>query len=163
MHIKAENILNPRLSRIKAINESLKLSAALSGSYSLSANQIGVPINVFTIHKNTPFDKWLCDEAMKSHRSQDRIDDSEVKEEPEESDYLLDPKDYEIYMNPRVIGETVEQEYRWEFCLSYPNVRCMVKRPLGINVSYLNEDCLEVEEKLFDFPARMFLHELDHL
>lgn len=33
-----ERVLNPRLSRIQASIETLKLSAAVSGSYSLSAN-----------------------------------------------------------------------------------------------------------------------------
>ena len=39
----------------------------------------------------------------------------------------------------------------------------MVKRPMGIQVSYLNEEGDEVEEELFEFKARMFLHELDHI
>lgn len=39
----------------------------------------------------------------------------------------------------------------------------MVKRPLGIQVSYLNEEGDEIEEELYDFEARMFLHELDHI
>lgn len=39
----------------------------------------------------------------------------------------------------------------------------MVKRPMGIYVSYLNDVGDEIEEKLFDFQARVFLHELDHI
>jgi hypothetical protein len=38
LHAKCERITNPRLFRIKVASETLKLSAALSGSYSLSAN-----------------------------------------------------------------------------------------------------------------------------
>jgi Polypeptide deformylase len=30
-------------------------------------------------------------------------------------------------------------------------------------VSYLNEEGDEIEEELYDFKARMFLHEMDHI
>lgn len=39
----------------------------------------------------------------------------------------------------------------------------MVKRPLGIKVSYLNNEGDEIEDELFSFRARMFLHQLDYL
>jgi hypothetical protein len=38
LHMKCDRIINPGLARIKVAKETLKLSAALSGSYSLSAN-----------------------------------------------------------------------------------------------------------------------------
>lgn len=34
---------------------------------------------------------------------------------------------------------------------------------MGIRVSYLNIEGDEIEEELFDFKARVFLHELDHI
>ena len=39
----------------------------------------------------------------------------------------------------------------------------MVKRPVGIHASYINDEGDEIEERIYDFKARMFLHELDHL
>eukprot|EP00349_Pseudokeronopsis_sp_Brazil_P006854 CAMPEP_0202970940 /NCGR_PEP_ID=MMETSP1396-20130829/21784_1 /ASSEMBLY_ACC=CAM_ASM_000872 /TAXON_ID= /ORGANISM="Pseudokeronopsis sp., Strain Brazil" /LENGTH=42 /DNA_ID= /DNA_START= /DNA_END= /DNA_ORIENTATION= len=42
-------------------------------------------------------------------------------------------------------------------------MRGMVKRPLAIQVNYLNELGDEVEDVMSDFKARMFLHEMDHL
>ena len=39
----------------------------------------------------------------------------------------------------------------------------MVKRPLGIKVSYLNHDGDEIEEELHNFKARVFLHMVDYL
>ena len=39
----------------------------------------------------------------------------------------------------------------------------MVRRPIGIHISYLNEEGDEIEKKLFDFKARIILHEMDHL
>ena len=53
--------------------------------------------------------------------------------------YLLDPNDYIAYINPKVIGETMTVEHSWEYCLSFPFMRCMIKRPIGINISYLDE------------------------
>ena len=51
----------------------------------------------------------------------------------------------------------------WEYCLSFPNIRCMVKRPEGIIVNYLDEQGDEQEHEMRDFSARVFLHELDHI
>ena len=39
----------------------------------------------------------------------------------------------------------------------------MVKRPQGVLVNYLTETGDEEEHRLFDFSARVFLHELDHI
>ena len=76
---------------------------------------------------------------------------------------LLDPSDYKTFINPILLQETTNQMMDWEYCLSFPSIRCMVKRPEGIIVNYLDETGDEHEEKLFDFSARVFLHELDHI
>ena len=39
----------------------------------------------------------------------------------------------------------------------------MVKRPRGIQVSYLDEKGDEIERNFERFPARVFLHEMDHI
>jgi hypothetical protein len=39
----------------------------------------------------------------------------------------------------------------------------MVKRPVGIHISYQNEEGDEIDQKFYDFHARMILHEMDHL
>lgn len=78
-------------------------------------------------------------------------------------DYLLDPEDFETYINPKLLGSTAVHEHQWEYCLSFPQVRCMVRRPIGVEVSFINEKFEEVTQKLFDFRARVFMHELDHL
>lgn len=62
-----------------------------------------------------------------------------------------------------MLKEITENVYDWEFCPSFPNIRCMVKRPTGILVSYINEEGDEVEKDLRNFGARVFLHELDHI
>jgi hypothetical protein len=62
-----------------------------------------------------------------------------------------------------VLKETTENVYDWEYCASFPNIRCMVRRPTGILVSYLDEQGDEVEKDLKNFLARVFMHELDHI
>ena len=39
----------------------------------------------------------------------------------------------------------------------------MVERPIGIHVRYVNEEGEDKEQKLYDYHARVFLHEMDHL
>ena len=75
----------------------------------------------------------------------------------------LDVAKFDTFINPKVLKEITENVYDWEFCTSFPNIRCMVKRPTGILVSYINEDGDEVEKDFRDFQARVFLHELDHI
>lgn len=65
LHAQGERITNPRLGRVRVSQETLRLSAALQGSYSLSANQLGLPMSIMTVHKNIPYGKWICDEAMR--------------------------------------------------------------------------------------------------
>lgn len=164
MKQRCEKVINPRLDRIKATQETLKLSAAVAGVYSLSAIQLGLPICMLTIHKAVPNGSWFCDEVAKNNNEEAELNaNDEEEDEDAEDKYLLDPNDFKIFMNPKILNETSAQEYQWEYCLSYPYIRCMVKRPLGIHVWYLNEEGIEMEQKLYDFQARLFLHELDHL
>lgn len=51
----------------------------------------------------------------------------------------LEIEDYEVYINPQLVAETSDKEYAWEYCASFPGIRAMVKRPLAIKVSYLDE------------------------
>lgn len=78
-------------------------------------------------------------------------------------DNLLDPADFDVYLNPRLHASSLEFRYEWEHCLSFPSIRCMVKRPKLAEVSYINEEGELVEDTLADFKARVFLHELDHV
>ena len=79
------------------------------------------------------------------------------------SEYLLKPEDFLTFLNPRLVSETSQKIVEWEYCLSFPGIRCMVKRPHGILANYLDERGEEHEQKLHDFSARVFLHELDHI
>ena len=78
-------------------------------------------------------------------------------------DFLLQPDDYLTFMNPRILSQTKRNIVEWEYCMSFPGIRCMIKRPHSILTNYLDEAGEEQEHKLHDFSARVFHHELDHI
>jgi peptide deformylase len=86
-----------------------------------------------------------------------------LHEEVPDEDKQLDKNDYDIYINPLILAETTDVEYGWEFSASFPGIRAMVKRPVGIKVSYLNTEGDEIEQEFYNFRARMWLHQLDYL
>ncbi len=74
-----------------------------------------------------------------------------------------DPGFKRVIINPEVIGEGDEVWPFEEGCLSIPGIREKVERTEEIRVRYLDENFEVKEETLNGLPARVFLHELDHL
>lgn len=71
-------------------------------------------------------------------------------------------------INPEIKGLSKEIEQGPEGCLSHPGLILKVKRPISTIVSFdtLTSDfksVINVEMKLDDIDARIFLHEYDHL
>jgi len=66
-------------------------------------------------------------------------------------------------INPEIIDESPEKQDDWEGCLSIPGIRGIVPRHKSIEVRYFDRYGAEKTEKLDDFIARIFQHELDHL
>lgn len=145
-----ERIVNPRLARIKMTMETLKLSAANSGSYSLSANQLGISNAIFVMHKelldsqSEAFNekRFLHPRAFQV-QEETPFPDTENDKLSLADSQLLDPSDFRLFLNPRVLSETKHQIVDWEYCLSFPSIRCMVKRPQAITVNYLDEEGAE--------------------
>ena len=73
---------------------------------------------------------------------------------------MMDPT---IMINPRIISHNDEIVKGWEGCLSVPGVRGLVPRYKVITVEYLDRYGKLQQQKLKDFVARIFQHELDHL
>ena len=73
---------------------------------------------------------------------------------------MMDPT---IMINPRIISYNDEIVKGWEGCLSVPGVRGLVPRYKVITVEYLDRYGKLQQQKLKDFVARIFQHELDHL
>lgn len=124
--------------KIKSDIECLKMSASLVGAYSLSANQVGLGHSYFIIAKNLRENVWL-----------NRKLDKEIH--------------YNVYINPKLNKASHFQEYGWEYCASFPNVRASVKRHDKVIVKYLDENLEENEKMLTGFEARVFQHEMNHI
>ena len=107
-----------------------------SNGVGLAATQIGEEVRVFVLD---------ADPVIK-------------EEEGEES--LFGP---EVFINPQIIElseETIEFE---EGCLSIPDIREKVIRPVDIKVRYLNRDFKEKELDASGWLSRVIQHEKDHL
>lgn len=66
-------------------------------------------------------------------------------------------------INPKIVGNSNEEEIAEEGCLSIPMVYEKVKRPMTVKVKYTNEKGEEVLEEVDGLLARAFQHEIDHL
>ena len=136
LHGLTERITNPRIGRIRTTIETLKLSAAYSGSYSLSSNQLGIPNSVFVMHKEI-LDQQSAAFQDKLWLHPDAYELQELAPMPDlQNDTvsmatanLLDPSDFKTFLNPRLVSETSHNIVDWEYCLSFPGIRCMIKRP----------------------------------
>lgn len=94
---------------------------------------------------------WQCPEAQQK-LNQARLAPPTRANQPEEREPLLDsptfdPFDYQVIINPKLLKESVTRASAWEYCASFPQIRALVNRPVGIEVSYLNENGDEVETK----------------
>lgn len=88
------------------------------------------------------------------------LDADPIMKEEEDEDQLFGP---EVFINPEIItssDETIEYE---EGCLSIPDIREKVIRPVDITVRYLNKDFEEKELDASGWLSRVIQHEKDHL
>ncbi len=66
-------------------------------------------------------------------------------------------------INPEIVDRSGELVAGWEGCLSVPGMRGLVLRDRAIEVKYFTRHGELVQQKLTEFVARIFQHELDHL
>ena len=66
-------------------------------------------------------------------------------------------------LNPKIVAHSTEIIKDWEGCLSVPGLRGLVPRYQEIEVEYTDLKGNLKQQKLTDFIARIFQHELDHL
>ncbi len=66
------------------------------------------------------------------------------------------------YINPLVIKQGKETWTVEEGCLSFPGLFLKISRPREAEIKALDEDGNEVIIEAKDWPARIFLHEIDH-
>lgn len=70
---------------------------------------------------------------------------------------------WEVCYQPRILFQGKDEDDFAEECLSLPNEKVIVKRPMKIVVEYTNRFGTKVESWLTGMQARCFQHELDHL
>lgn len=70
---------------------------------------------------------------------------------------------YFALINPEMTQKTKEEETELEGCLSFPNEHRKIKRPIGVQMKYLNILGEEKTIKCEGVLARALQHEYDHL
>jgi len=66
-------------------------------------------------------------------------------------------------VNPEISPAGKDTEEDWEGCLSLPDLRGRVVRPVRIQVKALDRRGNKIEIDLEGYPARVAQHEVDHL
>jgi len=65
--------------------------------------------------------------------------------------------------NPELLSVGAQTIPMREGCLSYPGLWLMIKRPVSCVLKYMNEEGEELIEEFGGVPARVILHEFDHM
>lgn len=68
-----------------------------------------------------------------------------------------------ILFNPEIIEAARKTDGHEEGCLSFPEIRGNIERPIEIKLRYLDENGVAHERVIVDFLARVIQHEVDHL
>jgi peptide deformylase len=68
-----------------------------------------------------------------------------------------------VVVNPEIITISDKTSEDWEGCLSIPDVRGRVLRPLDVHIRALDRDGNRIDLRAKNFSARVLLHEYDHL
>jgi peptide deformylase len=70
---------------------------------------------------------------------------------------------FEVYLNPKIVAYSEETQLSREGCLSIPNRRGNCVRSKWIELEYDRMDGTHQRERVADFTAVIFQHEVDHL
>ena len=82
--------------------------------------------------------------------------------EPSEDGKII-PGVPKVFINPKVSDPSPETWVEEEGCLSIPKVYAFVRRPQSITVAYQDEQGVPHTERLSGWPAKIIMHENDHL
>jgi peptide deformylase len=74
-----------------------------------------------------------------------------------------DPDNIVTMFNPRIVDASEQLVLMEEGCLSYPGLFIKVKRPENIRIRYAKTDGDIVTQSYEGIPARVILHEYDHM
>ena len=68
-----------------------------------------------------------------------------------------------IFINPKLSDPSEETWVEEEGCLSIPKIYAPLRRPVSITVEYLDEQGVAHTERFSHWPAKILMHENDHL
>ncbi len=74
-----------------------------------------------------------------------------------------DSESFVELINPEIIERSDELEGAYEGCLSCPDKRALIERPVWVTVRALDRNGAEFTKKCVGLSARSCCHELDHL
>ena len=73
------------------------------------------------------------------------------------------PGEPKAFINPKISEPSVETWVEEEGCLSIPKIYANVRRPVSVTVTYQDEKGESHTERLSGWPAKIVMHENDHL
>jgi peptide deformylase len=117
----------------RQLMRSLGATMYLCGGVGLSAVQVGIPLRAFV------------------------ADVRDIRKDPNA------PGDFRVYVNPVIVASSPGVLTDTEGCLSMPSVRETIQRPAWVNVSTQDAAGNRREDELVGWPARVVLHEMEHL
>jgi peptide deformylase len=81
--------------------------------------------------------------------------------EDEKGNYMQEPP--RVFINPKISNPSADTWSHSEGCLSIPKVYGDVARPTSITVTAMDETGKEFTETFTGWPARVIMHENDHI
>lgn len=119
---------------LKSDIERLRTAMSERGGVGIAAPQIGIPLQILIV----------------ASRPNARYPDA-----PQMEPLLI--------VNPKILSSSDSTVALWEGCLSVPGLRGKVTRPEAVTIEYFDLTGFRHVLELSGFPARIFLHEYDHL
>lgn len=82
---------------------------------------------------------------------------------PEEERDQEQPREGRVFINPEIRIDNMEMDVVEEGCLSLPEIRTEIRRPISVTIKALDLKGDSFSLSRDDFMARIWQHELDHL
>ena len=130
---KSSEDITPETTDVEQLSEDMFETMYQASGVGLAAPQIGKGLRMFVVD-TTPIDEDEGKEGFKR-----------------------------VFINPKIVSLEEEEWLFEEGCLSIPNVRAEVSRPLKVKIHSFDEHWQEHVDLLEGIPARVVLHEYDHI
>lgn len=125
--------IDPGSLDVKQLSENMFETMYQASGVGLAAPQIGKSLRMFVVD-SAPMDEDEGNEGLKR-----------------------------VFINPEILELKGDDWSFEEGCLSIPGIRADVARPSKVKIRYFDEDWEEHTDTLEGIPARVVLHEYDHI